>query len=440
MESNTDCSNNFLTIQQYKELMNYTEDSKTKKLKSCPLVDKLRQGKISRTSLVKISIFDNPSPQTNIKKDKETINNILDNLPNLPESLTRQEIGGIGSMLGMAIGDSMGHRFEFEPVKYNKIELKNMGEGPGGAFGLLPGQWTDDTSMGLCLADSLLVQKGQFHPHDLMLRFLSWWIGGYDNAFRNNPRESCGLGGNISCSFRRYFEEFEPYTKAGDKNTSGNGSLMGNAAVPICFWNNINLACDIARKQSYVTHQGTEAAECCALLTYIVVNILNYVKLDLKKFLEKLVEGYSENDIKIKGFETSEESVKCLAESKQEGDDKDRNWNWREKNFKYSPSRSKANPGYIGSYAMDALSMSLHIIYHTNNFKDAIIKAVNLRGDSDSVGSIVGQIAGAYYGVGSIDKDWVKTVGQWDSNEIALRGYMLARLIPPENKLESKTK
>ena len=127
-------------------------------------------------------------------------------------------------------------------------------------------------------------------------------------------------------------------------------------------------------------------------------------------------------------FKTEIESVKYLANSKQEGNDPDRNWNWKSEDYRYSTLRELKNPGYIGSYAMDAMSMSLHIIYHTTNFKDAIIKAVNLRGDSDSVGSVVGQIAGAYYGVENIDKKWIETVNQWDNQEIALRGYMLVRM------------
>ena len=60
-------------------------------------------------------------------------------------------------MMGMVIGDAMGHRFEFQDLLYDTIVLKNMGDGKGGDFDLEPGQWTDDTSMGLCLADSLLV-------------------------------------------------------------------------------------------------------------------------------------------------------------------------------------------------------------------------------------------------------------------------------------------
>ena len=59
---------------------------------------------------------------------------------------------------------------------------------------------------------------------------------------------------------------------------------------------------------------------------------------------------------------------------------------------------------------MDSLAMALHIMYFTNSFKEAILKGVNLRGDADSVGSVIGQIAGAFYGLDSIPKEWIKTI------------------------------
>ena len=77
---------------------------------------------------------------------------------------------------------------------------------------------------------------------------------------------------------------------------------------------------------------------------------------------------------------------------------------------------------------MDCLAMALHVLYTTNSFKEAILKAVNLCGDADSIGSVVGQIAGAYYGLDSIPKDWIEKINNWDKNEIALRGYILCHL------------
>jgi hypothetical protein len=70
----------------------------------------------------------------------------------------------------------------------------------------------------------------------------------------------------------------------------------------------------------------------------------------------------------------------------------------------------------------------MYVLYHTNNFKDAILKAVNLCGDADSLGSIVGQIGGAYYEVDSFPPDWIQAINKWDHNEIALRGYILCNL------------
>ena len=367
------------------------------------------------TKYVKVSIFDIEKRGT-ISRDKKTISLLLKS----PSKCTKIESKSIGSILGMVIGDAMGHRYEFEDLVYDTITLTDMGKGKGGDFKLEPGQWTDDTSMGLCLADSLLVNKGEFEPRDLMHRFLLWWNCGYNNAFRFQKvsQSSCGLGGNISKSFWYYTYEKgkNPYTKAGDNKTSGNGSVMRNAAVPICFYNKINKGREIARKQSLVTHQGDEAAACCELLTFIITKLINGS--ELKEVLDKLGED----------FNCDIESVNTLAKSEQENDDINRNWNWKDKNFKYSEERAKSNPGYIGAYCMDCMAMALHVCYVTNAFDEAIIKVVNLRGDSDSVGSVVGQIAGAYYGLENIPKEWIKVVQQWDHQEIALRGYMLVHL------------
>lgn len=77
----------------------------------------------------------------------------------------------------------------------------------------------------------------------------------------------------------------------------------------------------------------------------------------------------------------------------------DRNWNWKSADYTYSPCRNKQQPGYIGSYCMDALSMALHTVWHTNSFKQCALWNANMGGDCDTVGAIAGQIAGAIYGI-----------------------------------------
>ena len=386
-----------------------------------PLLYCLKEGSSYYLNFEKYSIFESFSEK--YKKEIEYIHHLMSNFiksKKIETKLSQLESGSIGTMLGMAIADAMGHRHEFKPVRYNKITLKDMGVGPGGSFHLLPGQWTDDTSMGLCLADSLIIKEGEYDAHDLMHRFLSWWYFGYNNAFRldKNRKGSVGLGGQIHSSLVEYIRSPKKLTISGNRQSSGIGSIMRNAAVPVCYHKNINRAMEISKLQSYLTHQGDEAAECCRLLTYIIVKILNRKEETLKNIIDNLQD-----------FKTPIESVKCLALSKEESKDPDRDWNWKKVDYKYSPTRSKENPGYIGSYAMDGMAMALHVIYYTTNFIDSIIKVVNLRGDSDSVGAVVGQIAGAYYGVENIPSEWIETVSQWDNFEIPLRGYILQKII-----------
>lgn len=115
---------------------------------------------------------------------------------------------------------------------------------------------------------------------------------------------------------------------------------------------------------------------------------------------------------------TTVQSVAFLAQSKRESQElyqesckkwksfkdnnkstQDRDWNWKDPQFTYSKFRAYRQPGYIGSYCMDALSMALHIVWHKNSFKEAVLWAINMGGDCDTVGAISGQIAGAAFGI-----------------------------------------
>ena len=422
----------------------------------------------SSTCFAPISIFDDKNRGT-ISEDNEKVQALL---KILIEGSTKEEkkekikklkfknieLRSIGSILGMAIGDAMGSRLEFQPyipeeqlekiiAQYKLPYLKDMGDRPGGHFKLEPGQWTDDTSMGLCLADSLLVNDGKLDKFDLMNRFIAWWIGGYNNAFRllKKPRHSVGLGGNISLSFRQYMKNPVEETEAGNENTSGNGSIMRNAAIPICFNYDIEVACEKAKEQSLTTHQGIQAKECCNILTNIVVKILNekknendYEKVDVKPILENLKKDKN-LDVKRNPDYTTYPSIynNVINLINHEKNSKE-NWNWKDGIYNYNQQRAQRQPGYIGSYAMDNLAMSLNIVYRSNSFEEAIIKAVNLRGDADSVASVVGQIAGAAYPLYEIPSKWIEAIYNWDDGEIALRGYMLSRLHSKESSYFKK--
>lgn len=188
----------YFTLEEYEDIIRIEEDAEGKiSSELIRMINDIPKGELTPCSFTDLSIFD-IKERGNIAEDMAKIEGFFMGCEDI--KFTEKELRAMGSMLGMAIADAMGHRFEFAPLVYcEKPELVDMGKGIGGSFKLKPGQWTDDTSMGLCLADSLLVCGGEWNPHDCMHRFLSWWHGGYNNAFRYDKprRSSCGLGGNV---------------------------------------------------------------------------------------------------------------------------------------------------------------------------------------------------------------------------------------------------
>lgn len=353
--------------------------------------------------------------------------------------LTPAQQRGLGCFMGMMVGDAMGAPMEFSAVRYGATEFPNDGSLPKelwtrghyNTFSLKPGQWTDDASMGLCLADSLLVKEGHFHPQDLRLRFVNWWALGLNNAFgfdnERRSKGSVGLGGNISQSMSEFMRDRTPYTLAGDRNTCGNGSVMRNAAVPLAYASDMAQGCQVARQQSKTTHQGDEAAECCAIMTWLAIQAMNEPNVGMKELLGRLPQ-----------FESPFYSIQCLVNSRKEErceankhlDLKDRNWNWKSPEFRYSPTRAERQPGYVGSYCMDALSMSLHCVWTTNSFTEAVLKIINMRGDSDSTASVCAQIAGSIYGIDQIPVSWRQAVQRWDAGGMCmLKAWRLMKLL-----------
>jgi ADP-ribosyl-[dinitrogen reductase] hydrolase len=333
-----------------------------------------------------------------------------DKIVKILSSMSEKKSRALGCYMGMVIGDALGAPLEFTDLDYNrKNKITHMQNSC--KFALKAGQWTDDTSMGLCLTDSILINQ-KFNPHDVMLRYLAWWNCGYNNAFRydytNKLKHSVGLGGNISGSLKKFIETGIDYTQWGNSSTSGNGSIMRNAPIPVAYNNNPTKAIEIAHFQSKCTHQGDEASECSRILTWICVGWINDNKLSLKKILSTYKPLVSNSNI-------------CKLLSSFTGSD----FNWSDKNFKYNESRASEQPDYIGSYSTDCLAMALHIIEHTTNFFEALVRAVNLGGDADSLGSVVGQLAGAKYGYDSIPIQWIQSVNYWDSNTILFRAHLL---------------
>jgi ADP-ribosyl-[dinitrogen reductase] hydrolase len=386
-----------------------------------------------RNAMVEFSVF----------SDKTDLDARRDLLKRSIEDPTVDRV--VGSITGMAFGDAVGAPLEFlkvtgrrNPRHYFDLAT-NSYVGELNEFDLEKGQWTDDASMGLCMADSLLARKG-YDGSDIRGRFWHWWNRGYNNAFRFDrdraDRHSVGLGGNISKSLERLdLDEAPPevFASPGSED-AGNGSIMRLAPVPIAYHYLPKEACDYSERSSLTTHPGRLAAACCRLLASIIVAAINRPADDLtaiRHFLDGVLASYADE------HRDEPEEIYRLLRSKEGPDSRELCWNWRSDHLDFAGTmrnRGKryngypVSAGYFGSFCIDAMSMALHSVYNTSDPNSAVERCVNMLGDADSTGSVTGQIAGAFYGYSRFDGRILDQLHQWDRYEIPLRGVLLERL------------
>lgn len=285
-----------------------------------------------------------------------------------------------GCLLGLATGDALGTTLEFKPPGSFEPIDDMVGGGP---FGLKPGQWTDDTSMALCLATSLL-ECGGFDPTDQMQRYVRWWREGY----MSSTGECFDIGVTTSGALSRFMQTGDPYAGSENPSSAGNGSLMRLAPVPMYFSDDASRAIATSADSSRVTHGAREAVDACRYFAGLLVGALRGV--DKQTLLSPLycpIEGLWHRDL--------------LAEKIAEvasGSFKDRE-----------------PPDIRGTgYVVDALEAALWAFDRAEGFREGTLLAVNLGDDADTTGAIYGQIAGAYYGAEAIPATWRKKLAMSD--------------------------
>ncbi|QIL91841.1 hypothetical protein GNX18_06930 [Microbulbifer sp. SH-1] len=160
-----------------------------------------------------------------------------------------------GALLGLAIGDALGTTLEFSARDSAPKVTDLVGGGP---FNLEPGQWTDDTSMALCLAHSLLRKEGLV-LQDQMDLYLQWWKNG---AFSVN-RKCFDIGNTVVSALQRYEKTGDPLSGSSDKNAAGNGSLMRLAPVALFFFGRPDACVNASGASSETTHRAPEAIDAC---------------------------------------------------------------------------------------------------------------------------------------------------------------------------------
>ena len=277
-----------------------------------------------------------------------------------------------GCLLGLAAGDALGTTLEFKrPGSFEPID-DMVGGGP---FHLEPGQWTDDTSMALCLATSL-VECGGFDAADQMQRYVRWWREGYWSS-----TGSCfDIGNTVSAALSRFLRHGDPYAGSTDPHSAGNGSLMRLAPMPMYFAGDAAEAIAMAADNSRTTHQAQEAVDACRYFAGLLIGALRGV--DKEMLLSPRycpVQGLWERD-------PLAEKITHVAD----GSFKDRN-----------------PPDIRGTgYVVDALEAALWAFHRTDGFREGALLAINLGDDADTTGAIYGQIAGAHYGAETIPATW----------------------------------
>ncbi|HUE86256.1 MAG TPA: ADP-ribosylglycohydrolase family protein [Vicinamibacterales bacterium] len=277
-----------------------------------------------------------------------------------------------GTLLGLAAGDALGTTIEFKARGSFAPLTTIVGGGP---FGLAPGQWTDDTSMAMCLAESLL-KNGGFDPADQMRRYVRWRRHGYWSS-----TGTCfDIGATVSDALRRFEDTREPFAGSTDPYSAGNGSLMRLAPVLLRYSRHPARAVHLAAESSRTTHGAIEAVDACR---YFGALILGALSGEDKSSL--LAPYYAPPGVSWAAAPLSPAISRIAFGSFQEKQEQDLR---------------------ASGYVVHTLEAALWAFHNSDNFRDGALLAVNLGEDADTTGAIYGQLAGAYYGVESIPAEW----------------------------------
>ena len=298
----------------------------------------------------------------------------------VPQLLLRDRCRG--ALLGLAVGDALGTTLEFNAPGTFKPMTDLVGGGP---FGLKLGQWTDDTSMALCLAESLIEKRG-FDPKDQMDRYCRWWKEGY----LSSTGTCFDIGITIRTALAHYLRSGEPFAGSTDPSTAGNGSLMRLAPVVLAFRQNIELAIHNAGESSRTTHAAPTTIDACRYFAGLLLGALE------GRSKEELLSSFfypAPDEQYWKRHPLDPEIAEIAGGS-----------------FKH-----KQPPAIIGNgFVVRSLEAALWAFYRSDSFRDGALRAVNLGNDADTTGAIYGQLAGAFYGVNAIPEDWIERLTMRD--------------------------
>ena len=285
-----------------------------------------------------------------------------------------------GSLIGLAVGDALGVPLEFKsPGTFGPVS-DMIG---GGSFNLKPGEWTDDTSMALCLAESLIEKQG-FDPVDQLERYTRWYREGHLSV-----KGRCFDIGNTTREALHKFEDTrEPYCGPTYERSAGNGSIMRLAPVPIFYFSSFKDAVSNAGKSSLTTHGSILTVDACKYMAGVIVGAMaGHSKENILSWRYHPVHGQWD------AHELAPEIDEIACGS-----------------FKHKNPPEISGSGYV----VKSLEAALWAFYSSGTFEEGALLAVNLGDDADTTGAVYGQIAGAYYGEKRILSSWKNKLAKYD--------------------------
>ncbi len=276
-----------------------------------------------------------------------------------------------GALLGIAVGEALGAPADYltadQIVERYGIITDMVG---GGCHGLEPGETTDATAMMLCLAESL-ADVGGFDAEDVMDRYLAW--------FDSVPLDMSLAVRTSLLSYR----SGTPWDLASRRAheilggpTAGNGSLMRCAPLAMRYLNDPETRRATTQRESTLTHFDRLAGASCVAFNDLLAAAVHD---ELREQLPIIAEAMMDEDKRVSA--TLREAVEAEPEEIQSS-----------------------------AFVLDTLCAAVWSVLRTHSFEDALVLAVNLGGDADTVAAVTGALAGAVHGETGIPSRWLERV------------------------------
>ncbi len=297
-----------------------------------------------------------------------------------------------GALIGLAVGDSLGAAVEFKsPGKFPLV----TGYRGGGPHGLNAGEWTDDTSMALALADS--IGAVGWDINDQARRYIEWWQTG---KYSVNGR-CFDIGITTSRSLSRFVQTGNASSSGNTtESSSGNGSIMRLAPVSIryrkLFPHDIESLCRLAEESSLPTHASEQCLAACRYMALVLAGLIHGEDRD------KVLSPSWEPLAKLKAVKLLPPLIEAVVNGS---------------------FRTKQPPEIRGSgWVVQSLEAALWAFHDADSFEEAVLKAVNLGDDADTTGAVCGQLAWAFWGEAGMPGSLRSGLARLDMIEKALEG------------------